>query len=149
LKKNMYGPTLHEIRSLRMFPIAPRGIPLAPDLPHDFSDLGRSIFEQVRPDTMTSPERVALLIEGKVAETLPEVAPQEIAALRPDTDRDESNGHEPGQLRPRLVSGGILVLDEYGCWKGSRRAVDEYFEQNGPRPLLARIDATACIVVKL
>jgi hypothetical protein len=51
-------------------------------------------------------------------------------------------------LYPRLSAGGILIIDDYGYWKGSRKAVDEYFQDHSPRPLLVRIDATARIAIK-
>ena len=28
--------------------------------------------------------------------------------------------------RPRLVPGGVLLIDDYGWWQGSRKAVDEF-----------------------
>ena len=31
-------------------------------------------------------------------------------------------------LFPRLVKGGILIIDDYFFWKGSKKAVDEYFK---------------------
>lgn len=31
------------------------------------------------------------------------------------------------RIEPRLVSGGILVIDDDDTWSGCRRAVDEYF----------------------
>ena len=31
-------------------------------------------------------------------------------------------------LFPKLVSGGILILDDYGYWSGARKAIDEYFK---------------------
>ena len=43
-------------------------------------------------------------------------------------------------LYPRLVSGGVLLIDDYGWWQGSRKAVDEYLEQTGERLLLLRMD---------
>jgi O-methyltransferase len=47
-----------------------------------------------------------------------------------------------------LVQGGVLIVDDYGHWQGARRAVDEYFAEHGPRPLLSRIDYTGRIAVK-
>jgi asparagine synthase (glutamine-hydrolysing) len=31
------------------------------------------------------------------------------------------------RLAPRLVPGGVLVIDDYDAWSGCRSAVDEYF----------------------
>jgi O-methyltransferase len=92
-------------------------------------------------------ERVRF-IKGKVEETLPAEAPAQIALLRLDTDWFESTYHELTHLYPRLVEHGILVVDDYGHWRGAREAVDGYFAQSGYQPLLARIDYTGRIVVK-
>jgi hypothetical protein len=88
------------------------------------------------------------LVKGKVEETLPAAAPGEIALLRLDTDWYESTKHEMAHLYPRLSPGGVLILDDYGHYEGARRAVDEYFEAEGGRPLLNRIDYTGRVGVK-
>jgi hypothetical protein len=54
--------------------------------------------------------------------------PKKISLLRLDTDFYDSTLIELQVLWPRLVSGGILILDDYGHWDGARRAVDEYFQ---------------------
>lgn len=86
-------------------------------------------------------------VVGKVEETVPNQAPERIALLRLDTDWYESTKHELVHLFPRLVPGGVLVLDDYGHWHGARKAVDEYFEGLPFRPLLARVDYTGRIAV--
>jgi hypothetical protein len=37
------------------------------------------------------------------------------------------------RIAPRLVSGGVLVIDDYDHWSGCRRAVDEYFADKRDR----------------
>jgi hypothetical protein len=93
------------------------------------------------------PERIHF-VEGRVEETVPAHAPEEIALLRLDTDWYASTKHELVHLYPRLTSGGVLILDDYGYWQGARRAVDEYVSQNELTLLLNRIDNTARIAVK-
>jgi O-methyltransferase len=88
------------------------------------------------------------LVSGPVEETLPGSAPGELALLRLDTDWYESTRHELVHLYPRLVDGGVLIIDDYGHWEGARRAVDEYFAEHGPAPMLTRIDYTGRIAVK-
>jgi hypothetical protein len=89
------------------------------------------------------------IVEGDVLETLPAQAPQALAILRLDTDWYESIGHTLRTLYPRLVRGGVLIVDDYGYWSGAREAVDLYFEEAGrERPLLNRIDCTGRIAVK-
>jgi len=50
-------------------------------------------------------------------------------------------------LYPRIVRGGVLLLDDYGYWKGSRKAVDEYLEEHNIRILLCPIDDAARMAV--
>ena len=94
------------------------------------------------------PEERIHFVEGPVEETLPADAPDEIALLRLDTDWYSSTKHELMHLYPRLVRGGVLILDDYGYWQGARRAVDEYLAEHGEHLLLNRIDGTARIAVK-
>lgn len=86
-------------------------------------------------------------VQGPVEETVPERAPERIALLRLDTDWYASTKHELEHLYPRLVSGGVLIIDDYGYWKGARKATDEFLERTGERLLLIRID-TGRIAVK-
>ena len=82
-------------------------------------------------------------IKGKVEDTIPDSMPDQIALLRLDTDWYASTKHELIHLYPILQSGGVLIIDDYGAWKGARHATDEYFEN---KVLLQRIDwtGTAC-----
>ena len=88
-------------------------------------------------------------IVGKVEETIPDHAPEEISILRLDTDWYESTKHELVYLYPRLVKGGVLIIDDYGHWQGARKAVEEYFSDHGISLLLNRIDYTGRIGVKV
>jgi O-methyltransferase len=87
-------------------------------------------------------------VVGRVEHTLPASAPESIALLRLDTDWYESTKHELIHLFPRVVSGGVLIIDDYGHWKGARKACDEYFSQNRVPILLNRIDYTGRISIK-
>ncbi len=78
-------------------------------------------------------------LKGMVEDTIPEGAPEQISILRLDTDWYESTRHELEHLYPRLSSGGVLLLDDYGFWKGARQAVDEFLEATGERLLLTRM----------
>jgi len=89
------------------------------------------------------------LVKGKVEDTLPGVVPDQIALLRLDTDWYESTYQEMLHLYPRLARGGVLILDDYGFWKGSREAVDQYFAENGVKMLLNRVDHGCRIGIKI
>ena len=88
-------------------------------------------------------------VKGRVEESIPASAPEKISLLRLDTDWYASTKHELVHLFPRLVRGGVLIIDDYGHWRGSRQACDEYFEQNRVPILLNRIDYTGRIGLKL
>jgi hypothetical protein len=87
-------------------------------------------------------------IKGFVQDTIPENAPEKIALLRLDTDMYESTYHELVHLYPRLVSGGILFIDDYPTEHGCVKAVEQYFSEAGSRPFLSRIDTQGRIAVK-
>lgn len=88
------------------------------------------------------------LVRGLVEETLPHTKPTQISILRLDTDWYESTKVEMEELYPLLSPGGILILDDYGHWKGSRKAVDEYFAAKNIQMYLARLDYACRIGVK-
>ncbi len=80
---------------------------------------------------------------GWFQDTLPAVPPSlgEIALLRIDGDWYESTKICLESLFPKVRSGGIVVIDDYGKWSGCRKAVNEYMETL-ERPLfLNHIDA--------
>jgi hypothetical protein len=94
------------------------------------------------------PDRIHF-VQGRVESTIPKGAPDQIALLRLDTDWYESTRHELAHLFPRLVKGGVLIIDDYGHWQGAKRAVDEYFTEEKVAILLNRIDYTGRIGIKV
>ena len=110
----------------------------------------RSPLEEVRRAVLSTgyePSRI-LFIQGRVEDTIPTRAPQSIALLRLDTDWYESTKHELLHLYPRLAPGGVLLIDDYGHWKGARKAVDEYIADHSLPLMLHRIDYTGRIAIK-
>ena len=85
--------------------------------------------------------------QGKVEDTIPEQAPEQISLLRLDTDWYESTKHEFEHLYPRLSPGGVLIIDDFGSWDGARKATLEWLEESGEPLLLVPIGA-ARIAVK-
>ncbi|MCL6290181.1 TylF/MycF/NovP-related O-methyltransferase [Streptomyces sp. 43Y-GA-1] len=79
-------------------------------------------------------------VQGRVEDTVPAQAPEQISILRLDTDWYASTKHELDHLYGRLVSGGVLLIDDYGYWQGSRQAVDEFLDKTGEQLLLLRMD---------
>lgn len=89
-----------------------------------------------------------IFVKGKVEETIPSVIPQKISILRLDTDFYSSTKWELVHLFPLLQPGGVVIIDDYGHWAGSKKAVDEYFSENKVPILLNRIDYAGRIGVK-
>jgi O-methyltransferase len=87
-------------------------------------------------------------IKGKVEETIPGTIPKKIALLRLDTDWYESTKHELKYLFPLLEKAAVIIIDDYGFWKGARKAVDEYIKENNIQILLNRLDETGRIAIK-
>jgi hypothetical protein len=116
----------------------------------DSSEWCRASLEDVRSNLLGTGYDADRLkfVKGKVEETIPDSAPGQISILRLDTDWYESTRHELIHLYPRLAKGGVLIIDDYGYWRGCRKAVDEYFNETKTPILLNRVDHTGRIAVK-
>lgn len=93
------------------------------------------------------PEDLVHYVAGKIEDTIPGEAPNEIALLRLDTDWYASTRHGLTHLYRRLAGRGILVIDDYGHWEGARRAVDEFFADHEP-VMMHRVDKTGRVIQK-
>ena len=107
-------------------------------------------IEEVRANLLSTgyPESRLRFVKGKVEETIPANGLDRIALLRLDTDWYESTYHEFVHLYPKLETGGVLILDDYGSWQGAREATDRYFTEAGSKPFLSRIDEAARVGIK-
>lgn len=95
-----------------------------------------------------SPAKIHWVV-GRVEDTLLSKVPERISLLRLDTDFYESTKAELVHLFPRLISGGVIIVDDYGHWDGVRVAVDEYVAEHKIKLLLNRLDYSGRIGVKL
>jgi O-methyltransferase len=77
-------------------------------------------------DEIAYPAEKIHYVVGKVEETVPAELPDQIALLRLDTDWYESTKHELDHAFSRLVPGGVLIIDDYAHWAGSRKATDDF-----------------------
>lgn len=72
------------------------------------------------------------LIKGDITLTVPDYLKShpelKISLLNLDTDIYEPAVTILENLYPRLVNGGILIIDDYGVFPGETKAVDEYFQ---------------------
>jgi O-methyltransferase len=131
-----------------------RGVPASEQLAAQQKGTGvwcEASIEDVRANMQSTgyPMDRIHLVKGMVESTIPSILPQKIAVLRLDTDWYQSTKHELEHLFPLLVPGGVLIVDDYGHWRGSRQAVDEYFALHGIKPMLNRIDFSCRSMVKV
>ena len=108
----------------------------------------KSTLDEVKGNILTECSNVNInLIKGKVENTLlvKENIPDKISILRLDTDFYESTKIELEILFPKLEKNGILIIDDYGTYKGARKAVDEYFKK---KAFLIYIDHTCRLLIK-
>jgi hypothetical protein len=72
------------------------------------------------------------LIKGNVVQTIPNYVKKhpklKISLLNLDTDVYEPAVTILEYLYPKIVKGGILILDDYGVFPGETKAVNEYFK---------------------
>ena len=86
------------------------------------------------------------LVKGMVEKTAAANAPAALSLLRLDTDWYASAKVGLETFWPRLATGGVLIIDDYGHYRGQRKAVDEYFA--GHPELLHRVDYGCRAIVK-
>jgi hypothetical protein len=112
--------------------------------------LGKEVVSSSYPDILDDvQENVALeigsttgfqFIKGYVENTLPTFMSGPLCLLRLDTDFYNSTKVEFEMLYDRLVPGGVIIVDDYGLFSGSRKATDEFISKLERIPLLNRID---------
>lgn len=90
-------------------------------------------------------------IVGDICETLNHKnnLPNKISLLRLDTDWYKSTKKEMDILYPYLIKDGVLIVDDYGHWKGSKIAIDEYFLTHNIPAIIQKIDYTGVKIIKL
>jgi hypothetical protein len=109
-------------------------------------------FDGIAMDNVAStgyPAEKLRLVKGDIEKTAAQNENGDIALLRLDTDTYHSTKAELEHFYPKLVTGGVLIIDDYGHAFGARRAVDEYFAEPGKRLLFNRVNFTNRLAVKL
>ena len=102
--------------------------------------------EQVRTN-IGSPDNVRF-VKGDILTTLKEHKPEKIALMYLDTDWYASTRHELKELYPLVSPGGVVVQDDFGIFPGAQQATEDYFEEQGHKPLLVRLDVDARLWTK-
>ena len=97
-------------------------------------------------------DRNVELVEGDVVETIPTYLEEnpnlKISLLNLDTDTYEPAVAALEHLWPRIVRGGVLVLDDYGTFPGETKAVDDYFKDQDVQIAKYPFAMTPCYIIK-
>jgi O-methyltransferase len=93
-------------------------------------------------------ERQMHFIVGDVLETIPATLPSHVSLLRLDTDWYQSTFHELEHLYDLIVPHGVLIIDDYGWCRGSRKAADEFFARQPFKPMMHRVDQGPRLIIK-
>lgn len=92
------------------------------------------------------------LVEGDIVETISEYVKNnpylKISLLNLDTDIYEPAVSILKHFWPRVVKGGVLILDDYGVFPGETKAVDEYFKGQNVKILKFPFAMSPCYIVK-
>jgi len=84
------------------------------------------------------------IIKGWYESTIPSsnVRISKIAVLHLDCDFYEPSKLCLNYFFNKIQKGGYLVIDDYGRWKGCKKAIDEFFAERGIKPNLKESDYT-------
>ena len=117
---------------------------------NDFEKWDYASLEEVKRNLYSTkyPQEKILFIKGKVEDTIPKTIPEKISILRLDTDFYESTYHELVHLYPKLSINGVLIIDDYGYWKGQKEAVDQYFKEHNIYHFLIRLGDQGRMAIK-
>lgn len=92
------------------------------------------------------------LIAGDIKKTVPEYVNEnpnlKISLLNLDTDIYEPAVTILKYLYPKLVKGGILLIDDYGEFPGETKAVDDYFANEDVEIKKSPFSMTPCYIKK-
>ncbi len=150
--EGMTDPTEEDIRARDGLSAAEKFGAARTDQPNDRANWfwAEASLEDVRSNLASTgyPNELIRYVKGPVEMTIPDAVPERIALLRLDTDWYESTRHEIEHLFPRLQAGGVLIVDDYHYWRGSRKAIDEYFRSIELQPLFSRIGTTGTVIAR-
>ncbi len=121
-----------------------KGQPIGQQQLQSFLEVTRRNLQQVG-----YPESRYCFKEGDVQQTLLADIPDQISLLRLDTDTYATTLCELERLYPKLVLGGVLIIDDYGYSQGVRRATDEYFANPDSTLFFQRPNYSARSAIKI
>lgn len=99
-----------------------------------------------------SVDRCVELVEGDITETVPKYVSDhpelKISLLNLDTDIYEPATIILEYLYPKIVRGGVLIVDDYGTFPGETQAIDDYFRDREVEIQKFPFCMTPCYIVK-
>jgi hypothetical protein len=102
----------------------------------------RDLFRQLKI------ENEVQFVKGLFQQTLPAAGLSQIALLHLDGDWYESVKCCLENLYDKVVPGGVIQIDDYGYWKGSRKAVDEFMAARRIHAPLRKLDYSGRVLIK-
>jgi hypothetical protein len=99
-------------------------------------DLVGKVTDNFARHGVVTAERNVHLVQGLFEDTI--LGDEPVALAHIDGDWYNSVKVCLDRIAPRLVPGGVLVIDDYGAWSGCRKAVDEWFADKGDRFVFVR-----------
>jgi hypothetical protein len=107
----------------------------------DISEMCKISISEVKSNIFsncTYPQNLINFHMGDIVKT--NIFPENISILRLDTDWYESTKFELENFYDLVSSNGVIIIDDYNCWHGARKAVDEFLQER--HIVVNLIDAT-------
>ena len=107
--------------------------------PDGFQNSLSSLIDLAHKDSFVPQKERLLMVDGDIRQTAAAFIEKEpgmrISLLHLDVDLFEPTMAALDAFYPKIVTGGIVVLDEYACheWPGETTALDEYFDGKPPK----------------
>lgn len=105
----------------------------------DLSDFKTTCF-----DIMGLEQETINIVPGWVDDTIEETASkiEKVSILRLDIDFYEPTKLILEHLYHKIPRGGYVICDDYGAWKGARKAIDDFRSENGITASLVQTHVT-------
>ena len=99
------------------------------------------ILEELIIDRLKYPRELLKIHKGWFQDTIPKIEPNigKIAILRLDGDWYSSTKICLDYLYKHVSIGGFIIIDDYGCYKGCAKAVDEFRDNNNINDFMVTI----------
>ena len=94
------------------------------------------------------PNETIIPIKGWFKDTVPNFTQNKIIILRLDGDWYDSTKVCLENLYDKVVPGGIIILDDYGYWKGCKEATDEFLASKNINVVLNKTDFSEVWFIK-